>query len=87
MPDFISVSVTSNEEDVGSEGGDKPDDWFSDVGENLSTLSGDGYETDELTRVDSQGSLFVDVDLELVGEGFSDSAWVVTHCEYICTHC
>ena len=65
MPGLMSVSDSSDEGDVGSDY--NKDDWFSDVGDDLNTPWGDGCDTDELSGINSEGSLFVDVDLELVG--------------------
>ena len=70
VPGLMSVSDLSDEGDVGSDY--NGDDWFSDVGNNLNTPWGDGCDTDELSRINSEGSSFVDVDLELVGEMSND---------------
>ena len=65
MPELISVSNSSDEGDAGSDYNE--DDWFSDVGDDLNTLWGDGCDANELSRINSKGSSFVDVDLESVG--------------------
>ena len=70
MPGLMSVSDLSDEGDVGSDY--NGDDWFSDVGDDLNTPWGDGCDTDELSGINSEGSSFVDVDLELVGEMSND---------------
>ena len=70
MPGLMSVSDSSDEGDVGSDY--NGDDWFSDVGDDLNTPWGNGCDTDELSRINSEGSLFVDVDLESVGEMSND---------------
>lgn len=73
MPSLRSVSDSSDEEGEGSESDDESEDWFSDVGEDLNTPWGDGYATDELSGINSEGSSYVDVDLESVGEKSSGS--------------
>ena len=70
MPGLMSVSDSSDKGDVGSDY--NRDDWFSDVGDDLNTLWGDGCDTNELSGINSKGSLFVDVDLESVGEMSND---------------
>ena len=70
MPGLMSVSDSSDKGDVGSDY--NRDDWFSDVGDDLNTPWGDGCDTNELSRINSEGSSFVDVDLELVGEMSND---------------
>ena len=70
MPGLMSVSDSSDKGDVGSDYNE--DDWFSDVGDDLNTLWGDGCDTDELSGINSEGSSFVDVDLESVGEMSND---------------
>ena len=70
VPGLMSVSDLSDEGDLGSDY--NGDDWFSDVGEDLNTPWGDGCDTDELSRINSEGSSFVDVDLESVGEISND---------------
>ena len=66
MPGLMSVSDSSDKGDVGSDYNE--DDWFSDVGDDLNTPWGDGCDTDELSGINSEGSSFVDIDLESVGE-------------------
>ena len=70
MPGLMSVSDSSDEGDVGSDY--NGDDWFSDVGDDLNTPWGNGCDTDELSGINSEGSSFVDVDLESVGEMSND---------------
>ena len=65
MHELISVSDSSDEGDTGSDY--KEDDWLSDVGDNLNTPWGNGCDANELSRINSKGSSFVDVDLESVG--------------------
>ena len=70
MPGLMSVSDLSDKDDVGSDY--NGDDWFSDIGDDLNTLWGNGCDTNELSGINSEGSLFVDVDLESVGEMSND---------------
>ena len=70
MPGLMSVSDLSDKDDVGSDY--NGDDWFSDVGDDLNTLWGNGCDTNELSGINSEGSSFVDVDLESVGEMSND---------------
>ena len=65
-------TVYNSEEEVDSVDDKMAKDWFSDVGNDWETLYCMGHATDELSGVDSEGSSFVDIDLESVGEQSED---------------
>ena len=68
MPGLQTTSSSSNEGEASDVEGDNDEgeDWFSDVGEDLDSPWGDGWDTEELSGVESK-CLFVDVDLDSVG--------------------
>lgn len=65
-------TVYDSKEGVDSVDDKAAEDWLSDVGDDWETPCDVGYMTNELSRVDSKGSLYVKVDLESVGEQFED---------------
>ena len=65
-------TVYDSKEGVDSVDDKAAEDWLSDVGDDWETPCDAGYMTNELSRVDSKGSLYVKVDLESVGEQFED---------------
>ena len=70
MPEL--VTVCDSEEEADGIDNEMAEDWFSDFGDDWETPCGMGYSTDELSGIDSEGSSFVDVDLESVSEQAKD---------------
>jgi hypothetical protein len=72
MPNLCTVSDSSDYDSVGDRVSfmedDKGEDWFSEVGEDSDSPWGDGWDTEELSGVDSDSSSLVHVDLDLVSE-------------------
>jgi hypothetical protein len=72
MPDLCTVSDSSDYDSVGGHASfienDEGKDWFSKVGEHSDSPWGDGWDTEELSGVDSDSSSLVHVDLDLVSE-------------------
>lgn len=70
MPKLLTV--LNSDEEIDSIDGEAAKDCFSDVGDDWDNPWGKGYSTDELSGVDSEGSLLVNIDLESVGEKSCD---------------
>ena len=73
MPDLRTVSNSSDSDSVGGCAGamedtDDGEDWFSDVGDDLDSPWGDGWDAEELSGVESDGSSLFYVDLDSVGK-------------------
>jgi len=70
MPTLLTVLSSSDSDSAQDieECDDGGEDWFSEIGDDQDSLWGDGWDTKELSGIDSNHSLFVDVDLDSVGE-------------------
>jgi Reverse transcriptase (RNA-dependent DNA polymerase)/gag-polypeptide of LTR copia-type/Integrase core domain/GAG-pre-integrase domain/Zinc knuckle len=72
IPDLHTVSNSSDGDSVDGHGNsymeedDDGEDWFSEVGEDLDSPWGDGWDTEELSGVDSDGSSLFYVDPDSV---------------------
>jgi len=67
MPDLVSVSNSSNPDlvSMSDDVEEEREDWFSDVDEDLNSLWGEGWETEELSGIESDCDSLLNVDLDL----------------------